>query len=167
MAETFWRGRELSQAITYYYDSEPELLTLKPLEEKMVMFREHKGIIYAVYLCADTDVVNFEIQTEGIPEQGIAPQTGLNNCAYDAYTVQGNKTRPCGIFYCNEYNPGYWERKHWWSKKTWVPVNRYAVAYENPYGMRYDESIGIMLKNLSKEKTTHIWEIIISFATVC
>jgi len=149
MATIVQRNCEISQAITLYYDDNPSLFLLNPGDVKTVWSRSHTGVIYAVYLNTDLDIINFQIEMDSIQ--------GINSNAYDLYTVQGSKTRDSGILFCKNYNTISWGN----------PLNRYTVCYENPYGMRYNNNINIVIKNLGSQLVGKVYEIMILYATVC
>ena len=102
------------------------------------------GIIYAVYMWTTIDIINFQIEMDGAQ--------GINNNAFDMYYVQGQQTRDSGILFCKRYQAG-----------------KFSVNYENPYGMRFNESIRIVAKNVStaqNAQTGLVKEVIILYASV-
>lgn len=159
MATIVQRNQEVSQAITYFHEDDVQKFTLQPNETREVWSREHTGIIYAVYLLSDINLINFQIEMDD--------QYGINNCAFDLWNVQGQTTRDSGILFCKTYNNGYWKKRKFWQKDLWIPVNLFSVSYENGYGMRYNDKIAITVKNLSKDSVGKVLEIMILYATVC
>lgn len=154
MATIVQRNREISQAITYFYDDNPTLFSLQPQDIKEAYRRPssgggYTGMIYAVYMLTDLDVINFQIEMDG--------NQGINNCAFDLYNVQGFQTRDSGILFCKKYQTISWGN----------PDNRYTVCYENPYGMRFNDSLRIVVKNLSQQLSGRVLQIMILYATVC
>ena len=141
MATIVQRNREISQTVTYFENQNPLKFKLNPGEIKEMWSRPHTGIIYAVYLLTDIDIVNFQIEMDGAQ--------GINNCAFDLWNIQGHKTRDSGILFCKSYESG-----------------KYSVCYENPYGMRYNNNIRIVTKNLSQNAVAKVLELIIIYATV-
>lgn len=142
---TVKRSREISQAITIFDDQEPELFTLDPEQNKIIYERTvagWSGIINAIYFATDLDIMNFEFTTEN--------QNGINNCPLDMWRLQGRKTRDNGILFCSCFKTKY-----------------YNIIYESDYGMRFDGSIKITAKNLSKTKVGKVLGLIILYSTVC
>lgn len=105
--------------------------------------------ICAIYILTNLDVINFQIEMDGIQ--------GINNNAFDLYNVQGSKTRDSGILFCKDYETISWGN----------PLNKYSLCYENSYGMRYNNNIRIVVKNLPPVLTGKVLEIMILYATVC
>jgi hypothetical protein len=160
------RNKEISQAITLNNGGPHPLEVnitkpLAPLEKRNVYTRATgPGMINAVYLLTDTDLVNMEI--------GMDEQYGINNCAYDLWHIQGETTRDNGILFCKTYDKGHYEKRDWpWEKKVWIPASNYSLIYESAYGMRYNHKLEITLINLSKDKPATIRSIMILYATVC
>jgi len=142
MATIVQRNCEISQAVTFFFDQDQVKFTLAGGETKEMWSRSpHVGVIYAVYMLTDIDIINFQIEMDGAQ--------GINNCAYDMYIVQGQKTRDSGFLFCKSYE-----------------ANKYSVCYESAYGMRYNSNIRIVAKNLSST-IGKVLEIIIVYATVC
>ena len=160
------RNKEISQAITLNNGGPHPLEVnitkpLAPLEKRSVYLRATgNGVIYAVYLLTDTDLVNLEIMMDG--------ESGINNCAYDLWNIQGQTTRDSGILFCKTYDRGHWiPARSIWKSPVWVPASNFNISYENAYGMRYNHSIEINLINLSENKPATVHSLIILYATVC
>ncbi len=149
MATIIQRNCELSQAITLFEIDNPSLFSLNPGDIKEIWHRSHTGIIYAVYFHTNLDIINFQIEMDGVQ--------GINNCAFDLYNVQGSKTRDSGILFCKNYDTISWGNIN----------NRYTVCYENSNGMRYNNNIRIIMKNLSSQLSGKVLEVMILYATVC
>jgi hypothetical protein len=154
--------KEISQAISYFdcdwkvQPNERKTITYPGASPSGKYTREHKGIIYAVYLLTDNNLMELII--------GQDDNEGINNCAYDLFTTQGHKTRDNGILFCDKYQVGHFKKEHWYSKKRWIEP-MFHIAYENPCGMRYDENFTVAVTNISKEVAT-IKSVIILYATV-
>lgn len=160
------RNKEISQAITLNNGGPHPLeinitKPLAPLEKRSVYMRSTgNGIIYAVYLLTNTDLVNLEIMMDG--------QSGINNCAFDLWNIQGQQTRDSGILFCKTYDKGhYLPALSIWKNPTWIPASRFSLIFENSYGMRYNDSIEINLINLSETQSATINNLMILYATIC